>query len=258
MPTKIASLPAAALIAAVTLLLCIVPRPVRAFGQSGAFDPRVLIVGQAKFDGLRASAPGRWSWELTTRTSAPARLAPEVVRADATALLSEPFAWWIGDKDPGELSPREIVMLRQFFALTGVLLVDDSDPDKGEFTRGARREIGRVIPDIAPIALGTEHVIFRSFYLLRKAVGRVQGPTKLEGIVRNGSTQVIFSSHDLAGALAQYPSGSPVFQVTPGGEPQREMARRMAINLAMYILCTNYKDDQVHAPFLMRRRARDF
>ena len=25
--------------------------------------------------------------------------------------------------------------------------------------------------------------------------------------------------------------------------------------LAMYVLCSNYKDDQVHAPFLMRRRA---
>jgi hypothetical protein len=23
----------------------------------------------------------------------------------------------------------------------------------------------------------------------------------------------------------------------------------------MYVLCSNYKDDQVHAPFLMRRRS---
>jgi hypothetical protein len=27
------------------------------------------------------------------------------------------------------------------------------------------------------------------------------------------------------------------------------------VNVAMYVLCSNYKDDQVHAPFLMRRRA---
>jgi len=27
------------------------------------------------------------------------------------------------------------------------------------------------------------------------------------------------------------------------------------VNIAMYVLCSNYKDDQVHAPFLMRRRA---
>jgi hypothetical protein len=30
---------------------------------------------------------------------------------------------------------------------------------------------------------------------------------------------------------------------------------RLAVNIAMYVLCSNYKDDQVHAPFLMRRRA---
>ena len=34
---------------------------------------------------------------------------------------------------------------------------------------------------------------------------------------------------------------------------QREHAIRLAVNIAMYVLCSNYKDDQVHAPFLMRR-----
>jgi hypothetical protein len=156
------------------------------------------------------------------------------------------------------MSPREIGLLRQFFALGGMLLVDDSDPDKGDFRRGAKRELGRVIPDISTIPIGTEHVVFRSFYLLRRAEGRVRGPAKLEAIVRSGSAQVIFTAHDLAGALAQTPGGSPIFQASPGGEQQREMATRLAVNLAMYVLCTNYKDDQVHAPFLMRRRARDF
>ena len=42
--------------------------------------------------------------------------------------------------------------------------------------------------------------------------------------------------------------------VVPGGEVQRERAVRMAVNIAMYVLCSNYKDDQVHAPFLMRRK----
>jgi hypothetical protein len=243
---------------AALLLILLAPAPLRAFGESGVFDPRVLIVGAARPDPQRTSAPARWSWELTRRTSAPARLAPESVRAESSALLSEPFAWWYGDKDPGELSPRELSTLRQFFALGGMLLVDDSDPDKGEFRKGTKREIGRVIPDISTVPIGTEHVVFRSFYLLRRAEGRVRGSAKLEAVVRNGSAQVIFTAHDLAGALAQTPGGSPVFQVTPGGEQQRELATRLAVNLAMVVLCTNYKDDQVHAPFLMRRRARDF
>ena len=47
---------------------------------------------------------------------------------------------------------------------------------------------------------------------------------------------------------------SYLLKVTPGGEIQREYAIRLAVNIAMYVLCSNYKDDQVHAPFLMRRR----
>ena len=46
------------------------------------------------------------------------------------------------------------------------------------------------------------------------------------------------------------------FEVSPGGSVQRQNAIRLAVNLAMYVLCSDYKDDQVHAPWLMRRRAR--
>jgi hypothetical protein len=66
---------------------------------------------------------------------------------------------------------------------------------------------------------------------------------------------VIFSSHDLGGALARGPSGVWEQPVVPGGDAQRERAIRLAVNIAMYVLCSNYKDDQVHAPFIMRRRA---
>ena len=98
-------------------------------------------------------------------------------------------------------------------------------------------------------------MIFRSFYLLRRAEGRVAGSKTLNAIVRGGAVQVIFSSHDLGGALARGPTGIWELPVVPGGDLQREHAIRLAVNIAMYVLCSNYKDDQVHAPFLMRRRA---
>jgi hypothetical protein len=40
-----------------------------------------------------------------------------------------------------------------------------------------------------------------------------------------------------------------------GGATQREAAVRLGVNLVMYALCLDYKDDQVHAPFILRRRA---
>jgi len=238
-------------------LCLLMPGTVRAFGDEGAFHPRVLLVGDATFEGLRTTAPARWAWELTRRTSAPARLAPGTVRADSPALVNEPFAWWLGGTDVGTLTTREVAGLRAFFALGGVLLVDDTDPVVGAFGKSARRELARVLPDTVPVPIGSEHVIFRSFYLLGRPAGRVEGPDKLEAILRNGQAQVLFSSHDIAGALAQDRSGMPSFAVTPGGDRQREMAARVAVNVAMFVLCSNYKDDQVHAPFLMRRRARD-
>jgi len=243
------------LLSLAVLLIALVPRPSRAFGEEGAFNPRILLTGTAKWEGARTTAPARWSEELVRRTSAPARLSPTTVRADAPALLAEPFAVWGGEDDVPALTEREVLGLRRFLALGGVLFVDDFAPETGTFGKAAKREIARVLPDGAAIPIGTENVVFRSFYLLRRPLGRVEGPAKLAAILRAGVPQVIFSSHDVLGALARAANGTSPFAVAPGGEPQREQAARLAVNIAMFVLCSNYKDDQVHAPFLMRRRA---
>ena len=234
-----------------------VARPARAFGDEGAWNPRVLLTGNARWEGVRTSAPVRWSTELQSRTSAPARLNPGTVRADDPALLAEPFALWGGDSDVAPLTEREVSGLRRFIALGGVLLIDDFAPASQEglaFSRAAKREIRRVIPEGSPIPIGQENVVFKSFYLIRRAVGRVEGPPRLEAIIRGGVPQVLFSAHDLTGALARGASGTHPLQVTPGGESQRERAVRLAVNIAMYVLCSTYKDDLVHESFLKRRR----
>jgi len=245
---------AAVLIVLALGLLLAAPRSARAFGEEGAFNPRVLLTGNARWEGVRTTAPARWAKELADRTSAPARLTPTVVRADEPQLLAEPFAMWGGDADVPALTAREVSGLKRFLALGGVLFVDDFAPESGAFGRAAKRELSRVIPEGSPIPIGDENVIFKSFYLLRRAYGRVEGPPKLQAIIRSGIPQVIFSAHDLSGALARSPTGLHPIAATPGGERQREVAVRLAVNIAMYVLCSNYKDDQVHAPFLMRRR----
>lgn len=242
---------------ALIALVVAIPHPARAFGDIGAFDPRILITG-SQTAAARPTAPGRWAWELVQRTSAPARMRPATVRASDPAVTDGPFLYWSGDTAVTALTSAEIGGLRKFFALGGILFVDDAAPGEsgpGGFGQSARRELARVLPDSAPISIGTEHVIFKTFYLIRRAEGRVQGPKTLDAIVRSGTAQVIFSSHDIGGALAQGPTGKYEYPVVPGDEVQRERATRLAVNIAMYALCSNYKDDQVHAPFLMRRRA---
>ena len=42
--------------------------------------------------------------------------------------------------------------------------------------------------------------------------------------------------------------------VYPRGDRQRELAIRRGVNIVMYALCVEYKADQVHIPFILKRR----
>jgi hypothetical protein len=232
-----------------------------AFGQDGAFHPRVLVTGGLGWSDPRRSGTERWAWELVRRTSAPGRLVVGQVAADEPALLAEPFVVWPGASDIPELTSSELRNLRTFIELGGVILVDDSEPQVGSFGRAARRELARVIPENPRVKLGArtsatvaEHVVYKSYYLLDRPYGRLEGPNEIDAIVRGRSAQVLFLEHDLLGALARQPDGAWVFACEPGGARQRMLALRLAVNVAMYVLCSNYKDDQVHARALMRRR----
>ena len=226
-----------------------------AFGQAGSFNPRLLTTAGGSVDATRKTAPGRWAWELVRRTSAPARLATSTVAIDHPSLHTEPFAVWAGASDFPALSAPELRGLERFVKLGGILVVDDSDPASGAFGRAARRELRRVLPESSVVKLDPSHVVYKSYYIIDRPLGRVAGPEHLEAIVRGKSAQVLFSSHDLLGALARSRGGSWSLEVQPGGVRQREAAIRLAVNIAMYVLCSDYKDDQVHAPWLMRRRA---
>jgi Domain of unknown function (DUF4159) len=199
-------------------LTALFPSEAGAFGEASAFNPRLLSAGARQNLKGRETGAARWSWELVRRTSAPARL-----------------------------------VAARFFALGGLLLVDDSAPEVGAFGRSARRELARVLPESPPVRLDPSHVIYKTFYILDRPYGRAPGTGSLEAILRGKMAQAVFIGTDLLGALSRV-GEAWAFEV-PGGAMQRERAIRVAVNLAMYVLCSDYKDDQVHAPWLMRRRA---
>jgi hypothetical protein len=235
-------------------------RRASSFGQDGIFHPRVLLTGGRAWSDLRRSGTERWSWELVRRTSAPARLVISHVAADDPALLAEPFVIWPGSEEIPPLTDSELTGLRQFVELGGVIVVDEGSPGT-PFGQVARREVARFVPTSPLVKIGasssahaTPHVVFKSFYLLDRPYGRIEGPSVIDAIVRGRSAQVLFLEHDLLGALARSSDGGWAMPCEPGGAAQRTMAVRFAVNLAMYVLCSNYKDDQVHARALMRRR----
>jgi hypothetical protein len=234
------------------------PTRAAAFGQEGGFNPRLLTTsGSPPLDAERESGLSRWAWELVRRTSAPGQLLTEHIAADDPKLENEPFAVWAGAQPVKPMLGSERRALRRFLDLGGVLFVDDAAPERGEFGQSARLELSRVLPEVPIAVLPEQHVIYKSYYLVDRPVGRVLGPTGLEAMIRGRQVQVLFSSHDLLGALA-HGSGES-FSLPMEGENESEMrqrAVRLAVNIAMYVLCSDYKDDQVHAEELMRRRGR--
>jgi hypothetical protein len=119
------------------------------------------------------------------------------------------------------------------------------------------------VPRLEPVP--ENHVVTKSFYLLRSFPGRWDGGQLwVEAIPENkndthrarvsdGVTSIMITSNDFAAAWALDDRGRPLYPVVPGGEEQREMAFRSGINIVMHALTGNYKADQVHVPALLER-----
>lgn len=135
------------------------------------------------------------------------------------------------------------------------MLADANDGSSGTgFDRGFRQEIARVLP-LTPLSpLPSSHVVFKTYFMLDAASGRLLNRPQLEACNLGKRAAVIYSQNDLAGAWNRDEGGDYEFEVSPGGEPQRELAFRLGINICMYALCLDYKDDAVHLPLIMNKR----
>jgi hypothetical protein len=167
--------------------------------------------------------------------------------------------YWSGDEAFPRMTDAEIQGLRRFVEFGGFVLVDDTSGNdalqSSGFDASVRRELARAFGPSALVPLPEKHVVYRSFYLVPRPSGRVEGPDVMHAVLRKGRASVVYVQSDLGGALERDDVGNYTLDVVPGGARQREMAQRLAVNLVMYALCLDYKDDQVHAPFIMRRWA---
>lgn len=227
-------------------------RPAAAFGDATAVEIVSLDVGTGIDDTGNVSE--RLAWEVRKRSSVEPILEPGRARLDNASLFRSPFVYWRGSEAFPPLSEEAIEGLRRYIHRGGFILIDDATAGGQDFDRAVRRELLRAFPALPLSPIATDHTIYRSFYLLKRPVGRVQGPAFLEAITYGDRIAIVYTQHDLGGALERDKLGAWSQAVVPGGEGQREQAIRLGVNLVLYALCTDYKDDQVHAPFIMRRR----
>jgi hypothetical protein len=197
----------------------------------------------------------RLAWEIKRRTSIEASLEVASVEATEPSLFDYPLLAWQGDRAFPPFTEAAVLALRQYLVRGGTLLVDISDAlAGGPFDTSVRRDLARILPGEKLARIDSEHVVYKSFYLLDRHGGRVETKSYLEGMFVQGRLAVIVSSNDLAGAMARDEFGRWEYDVGVGGESTREMTFRLGVNLVMYALCLDYKDDQVHIPFILQRR----
>lgn len=231
----------------------LVPRRARAFGESSRLSFALLRHG-GRWD-PRPDALPRLAWEVAKRTSIDTTPAVRPLGPADPELFRHPFAVLASDQAVPALGDAEVAGLRRYLSYGGFLLLDDATGTRGSsYATSVRELLSRVLPGARLAALRRDHVLYKSFYLLDGPAGRVAATPDLEGLELGGRLAVVSSGNDLLGALARDSFGAWEMEVTPGGEGQREKAIRLGVNLAMYAMCLDYKEDQVHIPFIMKRR----
>ncbi len=233
-----------------------------------------VVTGDRELDQLSFNGLFGLSDVLFQRTSVEP-VNPIGVNLETDELAFFPFLYW--PIATGQPLPSDVAYgkLNRYLRSGGMILFDTRDADvarRGSASPNGRKlqQIARGldIPALEPVP--ADHVLTRTFYLLKDFPGRYRGRNvwaeaappdaeQVEGMpfrnLNDGVTPVIIGGNDWASAWATNSRGTPLYPVGRGatGERQRELAYRFGINLIMHVLTGNYKSDQVHVPALLDR-----
>ncbi len=230
-----------------------------------------VTTGEADVDRISQQGLEGLSQFLTYRTT----LEPGTpVGIDITKdeLSFYPIIYWPISATAPMPSEAAISRIDAYMRNGGTVLFDTRDQfstlDGGGSSPNAQR-LQAILADIDIPALEptpANHVLTRSFYLLRDFPGRYAGSplwvearqdaktsTSQLSSSGDGVTPILITGNDFAGAWAIDAQGAPVLPTVPADEMQREYAYRAGVNILMYMLTGNYKADQVHVPALLER-----
>ena len=246
--------PAPAALLPLVLLGCLLALP-RGSGAIG--KDSYITLAQLRYKGnwdVRPDSGRRLMWEVVKRTAVEATFKTQVVEIQSPNLFRYPLLYMCGDAEFPPFSKAERERLRRHLEFGGLLIADDCIGREGVgFDKSFRREMKALVPRRELAKLPKDHSVYRSFYLIRTVAGRLAAKPYLEGVDIGDRTAIIYSRNDMAGAWAYDPFGNWEYEVFPGGGTQREWAIRLGVNMVMYALTVNYKKDQVHVPFILRR-----
>lgn len=213
-------------------------------------DASKVHIAEMSLGAGTASRPLAWRrllYELESTTSV--EVAPQsiLLKPDDPRLFDYPFCVVMGDGEFSLPSEEGLEQLGRYLAYGGFLLFDDtSGMDTSPFYSSVRRLTRALFPTRSLTPVPSDHSVYRSFFLLREALGRVNRHPLLEGVTVGNLSPLMVCRNDLSGALERNENGYHPYPCVPGGERQRREAVKLGINLLMYSLTANYKRDQVH------------
>lgn len=235
------------------MLSALSPRFAFAMGGDDRFHVGQLAWGKTGWD-TRPTAIRRMLQEVEKRTSVEVNTEIDAVNF-GPEMFDYPMLFMSGEVGFEPWSDERIDMLGTWLKGGGFLVVDSSEGvSDGPFLRSVRRELDRIFGSESSRAVPKEHVLYKSFYFISEPKGRVQASPTLDAYFDDDRIPVVICANDMLGAWARDGFGRWEFDVVDSDPRAREMSLRLGINLVMYALCVNYKDDQVHTMTILKRR----
>jgi hypothetical protein len=194
--------------------------------------------------------------EVAQRTSIETDLRSRLVSASGPEAYDSPLLFLLADGPLAPLGVEEESALGTWLRLGGTLVVDwqGGGTQLDAFRSSLEPWLAALLPGAGLERIPRSSVVYRSFYRVQYASGRVRTVDDLYGIQIDGRYAVIACFNDLLSAVERGDGGEFRHEVVPGGDEQREEAVRLAVNLVVYALCLDYKDDKVHLDFLKSKR----
>ncbi|GAB4304960.1 MAG: hypothetical protein Kow0090_20640 [Myxococcota bacterium] len=205
---------------------------------------------EAKYN-ARPSALARLSYELVRRTSIEADVQTADVEPKERNLFDFPLVFMSVSAPLPSFSEQTINNIAQWLLSGGSLVIDASSSEANESIRAFAASL---FPKDSLQKISTDNVLFKTFYLLEAPYGRRSSPPYIEGIIRDGRIVLLYSQLDMEGAWARDAFGNWEFTMDSQSGNERELAIRFGVNIVMYALCFDYKNDAVHLPFILKRR----
>lgn len=218
--------------------------------QASAVSLGYISTGDADTDRVSRAGLEAVAEALKIRTTVKVRTVAELDPADAD-LAFYPVIYWPMTAGQRPLSAAAARALQEYMAGGGLLILDTRDGAAAGEGGDALRDLSASlrVPALKPVE--SDHILFRSFYLLREAPacrrpgGRLWAE-KEPSRALDAVTSIVILGGDCAAAWAgEGMEGRP-----------REMALRLGVNFVMAALTGNYKADQIHVPRILERLGR--